>query len=184
MHCSQLNENIQNKIAVDLYHKNYDEFAERAKQCVTRSLERIFENDTSRIVVDIPEHTPLAHADPALVERAIANLLANALDHAPPNSTVRLEGGGAGDEVVLRIIDRGPGVPTDQLARIVEPFQRLGDTGHGTGVGLGLAVANGFVRAMGGRLAFEATPGGGLTVSVVLPTHRRASTSENGRHIP
>ena len=50
MHCSQLNEYIQNQLAVDMYHKNYDEFAEKAKQCVTRSLERIYENDTSRIV--------------------------------------------------------------------------------------------------------------------------------------
>jgi two-component system sensor histidine kinase KdpD len=50
-----------------------------------------------------------------------------------------------------------------------EPFQRLGDGGHDSGVGLGLAVARGFVDAIGAQLAAEDTPGGGLTVVISLP---------------
>jgi two-component system sensor histidine kinase KdpD len=49
-----------------------------------------------------------------------------------------------------------------------EPFQRLGDQPAGSGVGLGLAVARGFVEVMGGRLVATATPGGGLTMTVEL----------------
>ena len=127
--------------------------------------------DAHRVLVDIPESTPLAHADAALLERAVANLLANALSFSPRGVPVRVEGGGAGGEVALRIIDRGPGVPPAELRRVVEPFQRLGDTTRRDGVGLGLAVASGFVQAMGGRLEFETTPGGGLTVTVVLAAH-------------
>jgi two-component system, OmpR family, sensor histidine kinase KdpD len=71
----------------------------------------------------------------------------------------------------LRIIDRGVGVPRDQRARIFEPFQRLGDEAnprHGTGVGLGLAVARGLVEAMDGRLILGDTPGGRLTAIIEL----------------
>lgn len=128
-------------------------------------------SDTSTPVdIDVPDATPLAHADAALLERAVANLLANACAHAAPGTSVLVEAGGAGAEVVLRIVDHGPGVPPEQMASMVEPFQRLGDTSAHAGVGLGLAVANGFVTAMGGHLRFETTHGGGLTASIVLPS--------------
>lgn len=136
---------------------------------------------STAVAIDIPGTTPLAHADAALLERAVANLLSNAMAHAPDGSTVTVEGGGAGGEAVLRIVDRGPGVAPEQMARMVEPFQRLGDT-SGHGVGLGLAVANGFVAAMGGCLLFEPTPGGGLTASIVLPaepTRTRTALQRN-----
>ena len=70
---------------------------------------------------------------------------------------------------MLRVIDRGPGVPPDRLDHIFEPFQRLGDVPAGHGVGLGLAVARGFAEANGGTLEAEQTPGGGLTVLLTLP---------------
>jgi two-component system sensor histidine kinase KdpD len=71
--------------------------------------------------------------------------------------------------VELRIVDRGPGVPEEARERIFAPFQRYGDAPRGAGVGLGLAVARGFVEAMGGTVAAEDTPGGGLTMVVTLP---------------
>ena len=80
---------------------------------------------------------------------------------------------GAIDGVVdVRVVDRGPGVPLDQRERIFLPFQRLGDSGNDEGVGLGLAVAKGFVEAMGGEIEVEDTPGGGLTVVARLRTRR------------
>lgn len=73
-----------------------------------------------------------------------------------------------GDGVVhLRVADRGPGVPEGQRERVFEPFQRSGD--HPGGVGLGLAVARGFLAAMGGDLVLEDTPGGGLTAHLRVP---------------
>ncbi len=74
------------------------------------------------------------------------------------------------------MIDSGPGVPATMRDRIFEPFQRLGDNATDSGVGLGLAVARGFVRAMGGELELEDTPGGGLTAIISLP--RAAEPSE------
>ncbi len=121
-----------------------------------------------RIVVDVAESLPPVLADPALLERAIANLVDNALIHAHGDQPIRLEGVGSRDRVHLRIIDRGPGIPAPERERAFRAFQRLGDRPKGLGVGLGLAVARGFVEAMGAALLLDDTPGGGLTVDVDL----------------
>ena len=71
-------------------------------------------------------------------------------------------------EDALRIVDHGPGIAIEHRERLFEPFQRLGDRSNDTGAGLGLAVARGFVEAMGGRIRMEDTPGGGLTMVIVL----------------
>ena len=89
---------------------------------------------------------------------------------------MRVEAGAVPDRVDLRVIDHGPGIPADQRDRVFQPFQRLGDNPrNGTGVGLGLAVARGFVEAMGGELTVEDTPGGGMTMVVSMPLVRDVS---------
>jgi two-component system sensor histidine kinase KdpD len=119
----------------------------------------------SRLDVDVPERLPPVLADPALLERAVANLVQNALEHGGGKPVV-LCGEVVADRMHLRVIDRGPGIAPADRDRILQPFQRLGDTG--TGVGLGLAVASGFIRLMGGDLVVEDTPGGGATMVVEL----------------
>ena len=82
---------------------------------------------------------------------------------------IRIETGAFGDRVDLRIVDRGPGIPMAMREHVFAPFQRLDDTSAGTGVGLGLAVARGFVQAMRGTVEIEDTAGGGATVVISLP---------------
>jgi two-component system sensor histidine kinase KdpD len=127
--------------------------------------------DASKVSVDVPETLPRVDADAALLERAIANLIDNALTWSRPGLTLRVEAGRCGDRIDLRVVDRGPGIPPDQRVAVFRPFQRLGDGGGASkdGVGLGLAVAKGFVEAMGGELTLEDTPGGGLTAVISLP---------------
>ena len=79
-----------------------------------------------------------------------------------------MTGSATEDLVELRVVDRGPGIPIEDRERVFEPFQRLGDRTSADGVGLGLAVARGFVEAMGGDLRIEDTPGGGLTMVIGL----------------
>jgi two-component system, OmpR family, sensor histidine kinase KdpD len=117
--------------------------------------------------ITVPEHLPLVRADPGLLERAVANVAANALAHSPAGTPVEIVASERAGWVDLRIIDHGPGVTPEQRARMFEPFQRFAD--HGAGVGLGLSVALGMVDAMGGRLDVADTPGGGLTMSLSLP---------------
>ena len=121
-----------------------------------------------RIVVDVPETLPDIQTDPALLERVVSNLVDNALAWSPPGAAVTVSAGVVGGRVDLRFIDRGPGIPTADRERIFQPFQRLGDRSRGTGVGLGLAVARGFLDAMGHELVVEDTPGGGTTMVITL----------------
>lgn len=105
--------------------------------------------------------------DATLMERAIANVIANAARHTPPGSRVRIEAVTRRD-VMVRVVDRGPGISAANRGRVFEPFQRLGD-GGGAGVGLGLAVARGLTVANGGWIELDDTPGGGLSVTFHLP---------------
>jgi len=110
-----------------------------------------------------------AVADPGLLERVLANVLENALRFQPPDAgPVRVRARRRGDRCEIVTTDAGIGVPDDQLDRIFQPFQRLGDS-HGEGTGLGLAVARGLTEAMDGTLHAERAPGGGLSVVAALP---------------
>ncbi|MGP8298589.1 ATP-binding protein [Streptomyces inhibens] len=120
------------------------------------------------VTLDIPEELPIVAVDPGLLERSVANLVENAVKYSPDGESVLVAASALGDRVELRIADRGPGVPDSAKDRIFEPFQRYGDAPRGAGVGLGLAVARGFAEAMGGTLAAEDTPGGGMTMVLTL----------------
>jgi two-component system, OmpR family, sensor histidine kinase KdpD len=126
-----------------------------------------------RLRLGIPDELPLLATDPGLLERALANLVANALRYSPPNQPPSLTATTDGDMVIVAVVDHGPGIAPEDRERVFEPFQQLGDQGKGGGVGLGLAVAKGFVEAVGGRIAAESTPGGGVTMRLSLPTAER-----------
>ena len=121
------------------------------------------------VTVEVSESLPAVVADPGLLERALANLIANAMASSPPDRSVRVVGDAVNGHVEVRVVDHGAGIPMRDRDRVFLPFQRLGD-GHGSagGVGLGLAVAKGFVEAMDGSIEIEDTPGGGATMVVVL----------------
>ena len=118
--------------------------------------------------VEVPESLPEVRADPALLERAIANVVDNAIAFSADGARVRVEASKVDERVEVRVVDRGPGVPSLDRERIFQPFQRLGD-GRPGGVGLGLAVANGFLTAMGASIDVDDTPGGGTTMLISLP---------------
>ncbi|WP_406463277.1 sensor histidine kinase KdpD [Streptomyces sp. NBC_01622] len=122
------------------------------------------------VELDIPETLPMVHVDRGLLERAVANIVENAVKYSPPEEKVLVSASAIADRVEVRVVDRGPGVPDEAKNRIFEPFQRYGDSPRGAGVGLGLAVARGFTEALGGTLSAEDTPGGGLTMVLSLPT--------------
>ncbi|RKT55455.1 DUF4118 domain-containing protein [Saccharothrix australiensis] len=153
-------------------------------EVVARALAGI---DERRLVsVDVGEQLPAVLADAGLLERVVANVIDNALRHGrlSPRRLVDVDGDGTiavdepeiavrasayGDRVELRVVDHGRGLPKNAADAVFAPFQRLGDRDATPGVGLGLSVAKGFVDAMGGSIAAEDTPGGGLTIVVSLP---------------
>jgi len=129
-----------------------------------------------QVQIDVPDNLPPVRADAGLLERVIGNLLTNAAAASPPGHAVRVIADSRPGEIQLRVIDHGPGVPIDQQARIFEPFQRLHDRSTTAGLGLGLAIARGFMEAMNGRIAASDTPGGGLTMTISLPTAQLRSS--------
>ncbi|HEY7431931.1 MAG TPA: DUF4118 domain-containing protein [Streptosporangiaceae bacterium] len=137
----------------------------------------------ARIRLEVPDGLPLVLADPGLLERVLANLFSNALQHSPPPGPGRaqspaLQASRLGGSVMLEVVDHGKGVADEQKSVIFEPFKRLDH--KGAGVGLGLAVAKGFTEAMGGAIAAADTPGGGLTIRLTLPVASREGQSVVG----
>ncbi|MFZ5537825.1 MAG: ATP-binding protein [Pseudomonadota bacterium] len=104
-----------------------------------------------------------------LLSQALANLLDNALKHTPPATSVEIEVRGEGAGVRLAVIDHGPGLSANEKSRVLERFVR-GDAARSTsGSGLGLPLVRAITQAHGGGLGLKDTPGGGLTVVLVLP---------------
>ncbi|MDQ4501173.1 DUF4118 domain-containing protein [Sinomonas sp. ASV322] len=129
--------------------------------------------------VDLAPNLPALDGDRGLLERVLANVAENAVKYAGGSDIVIVATTGGllspsvGDRPVseLRVVDHGTGVPAERVMAMFQPFQRLGDEAKGSGIGLGLAVAKGFIEAMGGELAAEPTPGGGLTMVLRMPLY-------------
>lgn len=112
-----------------------------------------------------------ASGDPALVERLVANLLDNALRYNQDDAWVGVTTGVESGRPHLRITNAGPVIPPEEVARLLEPFQRLksGRRSTSDGLGLGLSIVAAVVDAHGGWLDVRPRPGGGLDVTVTLP---------------
>jgi two-component system sensor histidine kinase KdpD len=148
----------------------------RMDEVVARALDDLGPGSRA-VVVDIPDSLPEIQVDPAILERVIVNLTANALRYSPKQVPPLITASALGDRVELRVVDRGPGIPEEERDRMFVPFQRLGDTDNTTGVGLGLALSRGLTEAMGGELTPEETPGGGLTMTISLPAAAEAAAA-------
>ncbi|NDU75203.1 DUF4118 domain-containing protein [Actinomadura sp. DSM 109109] len=136
----------------------------------------------TRVRIQISDELPEVSADPALLERVLANLIANAVRHNPPGEPVTVTASAHASRLEVRVIDRGPGIPASERDAVFVPFQRLGDRDNSTGVGLGLALSRGLTEAMGGTLLPEETPGGGLTMVLTLRASKAPDDGEGLAH--
>jgi two-component system sensor histidine kinase KdpD len=136
------------------------------------------------VEIDLPADLDDVAVDPALLERVVANLVANAIAWSPAGTAVRVRAHTRGDSVQVHVIDHGPGIRPKDRAVVLQPFHRLDDTGNPSGIGLGLAIADGLTRAMSGRLELRDTPRGGLTAVVVLPVSPAAARARPKVAVP
>jgi two-component system sensor histidine kinase KdpD len=122
-----------------------------------------------RVQVDLPADLPPVQVDPIQAQRILVNLLDNALKFSSPDDPVSVRGTNTRRDVIVRVVDRGPGIPADQLEHIFEPFHRVSGRADRRGAGLGLAIARGFAEANGGRVWAESRPEQGASFALALP---------------
>src|SRR3954466_14461003 len=124
--------------------------------------------DGRDVRLDIPENIPLVLIDHLLMEQALAKLLANAGSYTPARLPVEIDVDCKNGKLVISVSDRGPGIPPELSERVFEKFYR-GDGRRAGGLGLGLAIARGFVEAHGEKLSAENRDGGGARFTINLP---------------
>ena len=131
--------------------------------------------DRERVTVDAPPSAVMAFADAGRIERVVANLIGNALKYSPAHAPLRVEIRRGEGEAVVAVIDRGPGIPADQLPLLFQRYVRLDRTRSDPdrpdpgGTGLGLYIARLIVEAHGGRIWAESEIGKGSTVAFSVP---------------
>ncbi|WNG44868.1 HAMP domain-containing histidine kinase [Archangium minus] len=105
--------------------------------------------------------------NPQRLEQVFVNLITNAIDASPQGGRVELFAEETGEQVLVRVVDQGHGIPPELTQRIFEPFFTTKQPGEGTG--LGLALVSSIVQEHGGTLEVDSQPGAGTTFTVTLP---------------
>ncbi len=140
-----------------------------------RSVEEHAKNKAQRIDVERPNKRLLIDADPVRIEQVLTNLLMNASKFSPRGSIVEASVRRAGNEIEIRVSDKGVGIESDMLTRIFEPFEQIGTSYRSEGLGIGLSLAQKFVELHGGSIRAESPGRGkGATFVVRLPLHEEA----------
>ncbi|NJK32449.1 MAG: HAMP domain-containing protein [Deltaproteobacteria bacterium] len=139
---------------------------------IVRDVVALFEGMSAKhsLTVQLPDHAVLAGCDSLRIEQVITNLISNAIKYSPAGGAIEVTLRTAALELELGVRDHGVGIPDASVARLFEPFRRLGlSSGAVPGVGLGLFVVRRIIEAHGGRVEVESVVGEGSTFRVFLP---------------
>lgn len=132
--------------------------------------------------VSVPDEPFLASVDRTLFQRALSNLMTNAITHTPAGGRIQLRATCTGSTLVLQVADTGTGIPAEHVARVSDRFYRADASRSGTsgGLGLGLAIVKSVMNVHGGSMKIHSEPGGGTTVELRFPEAvlRRAASAE------
>ncbi|HEY3290158.1 MAG TPA: ATP-binding protein, partial [Anaerolineae bacterium] len=120
------------------------------------------------LVVDVASDLPLVQIDFVMMEQALLNLLHNAVVHTPPGTRVRVTARVDGNDLLLVVADRGPGLPPADIDRVFDKFYRAPGAKPG-GTGLGLSISKGLVETHGGTIKAENRANGGARFLIRLP---------------
>jgi len=121
------------------------------------------------VKVILAEETPFVGMDPVLMHQVLINLLDNALKYTPAGSSIEISTHLQNQWLLIEVLDCGPGIPEQDLAKIFDKFYRLPVPEGARGTGLGLSICKGIVEAHGGSIRAENRTGGGLRIVIKLP---------------
>lgn len=121
------------------------------------------------VTIDVAPDLPVVSLDLALVTRALANILDNAVKYSAAGSPIDIRARLVGPELQVQIADRGIGLPPGETERVFDKFYRVRRPGDTGGVGLGLSISAGIAALHGGRVWAERREGGGTVVTFALP---------------
>ncbi len=137
-------------------------------------MQSILQNRT--VQTDLPSDLPPVQLDYLQIDQVLTNLIENAVRYTPSDSPIEISAHVQGDQMVISIADRGPGIPPADLERVFDKFYRVFE--RTTGSGLGLAVCKGLVEAHGGRMWAENREGGGAVFRFTLPLERKEKVKD------
>jgi signal transduction histidine kinase len=126
------------------------------------------ESQGQSLILDLPSNLPPVEADPQRVRQVVANLVSNALRHAPESGRVVVAAGRDSAKVRVSVADDGPGIAQEDLPHVFDRFWRSGKP-RAEGSGLGLAIARELIRAHGGDIWVESELGMGSIFCFTLP---------------
>lgn len=153
--------------------------AESIEEIVTVAVQRLRAQGVERAIsCDFGKELPLVLVDPTLIEQVVINLMTNAVRYAGPSSPIDLNALVDGDQVLVRVQDRGPGVLPGERSRVFDKFYRSPNAASADGgIGLGLTICRAIVTAHGGAIAIAEREGGGASVEFTLPALATAPES-------
>lgn len=135
-----------------------------------------------RIVTHLPASLPLVEFDAVLLERVFCNLLENAAKYTPTDTLIEIAGKVQGEELVVAVLDNGPGLPPGMEEKVFEKFLRGERESTKPGVGLGLAICRAVMDAHHGRIWAEQRAGGGAAFYLALPLGTPPAPPEDVAH--
>ena len=137
---------------------------------VGTALEQLGESSSShQIKIELPGDLPFVFVDFGLIVQTLVNILDNAIKYSPDGSSIEIKGNALEKAINIEIMDRGIGIPTQDLERVFDKFYRVHRPEKVTGTGLGLSIAKGIIDAHGGHITAENRPGGGTIIRLSLP---------------
>jgi two-component system sensor histidine kinase KdpD len=176
LHLSRLVGNLVDMTRLEAGTLRVHKEPQSLEEVVGSALNRLEESLRDREVdTRFPIDLPLVPLDPVLIEQVLLNLLENAAKHTPQGGAVDVSAAVCDGEMQVEVSDRGPGVPQQDADRVFEKFYRSRER-EGGGMGLGLTICRGIVRAHGGRIWVEDRPGGGASFRFTLPLEQGGRT--------
>ena len=133
-------------------------------------MHKVLQAQQQTILTEIADDLPQIFGSPVQLRQLISNLLSNACKYSPIGSTVKVQMQQEKNQLILRIIDEGFGIPAIDLPHIFEKFYRAGNISTDiSGTGLGLAIVKTIVDSHNGRIWVDSVIGKGTTFTIVLP---------------